>query len=133
MHLDSIVEEKTMKKIRSWEGQPSLDEMLEKNQLISLLVHPLISNGSKPLDDHLGLEKAIINKCLKIGFRALTPVVVAIFFSFPPTFEAPRLFPSTLVVTRCFTHILRRERRRSSAPGEEELRNYCWYFIGKPT
>jgi hypothetical protein len=72
MQLDSIVEEKTTEKIRSREGQPSFDEMLEENQLIGLLVRPLISNGSVPLNDRLGLEKALINKCLKISFRALT-------------------------------------------------------------
>jgi hypothetical protein len=39
---------------------------------MGLLKRPLIPSGSTPLDDLLALEKTLINKCLKIGFRALT-------------------------------------------------------------
>jgi hypothetical protein len=72
MKLDSIVEKKTTEKIRGWQGQPSLDKVLEKNQFIGPLIRPSIPSGSATLGDGFSLEKTLVNQRLKIGFRALT-------------------------------------------------------------
>jgi hypothetical protein len=46
--------------------------VLKENQFVSPLIQPFIPSGSAPLDDFFVLEKTLIDKRLKIAFKALT-------------------------------------------------------------
>jgi hypothetical protein len=60
MELDAIIEEKTMKEIKRWEGQSALNKILKQNNLLSPFIWSLISSGRAPLDNLLGLQEAFI-------------------------------------------------------------------------
>jgi hypothetical protein len=57
MELDDIIEKKTAKETRSWEGQSALNKILEQNNFLSLFIWLLITSGKAPLDNLLGLQE----------------------------------------------------------------------------
>jgi hypothetical protein len=72
MELDAIIEEKTVKEIRSGEGQSVLNKILKQNKLLIPFICSLITSDRMPLDNLLGLQEAFIYQHFEVSLRTLS-------------------------------------------------------------